>query len=99
MDKYFFMEEALMEAKKALEKHFSEKDEEGFRLRMSNAGKPLCQLQMQAKNTEEEPKDYSFKMRMIIGDILEAVLITLIKASGIEVKNIHKKSRVKKQRY
>lgn len=82
-------------ARKALEKHFSDKDEEEFRLRMSNVGKPLCQLQMQAKNTEEEPKDYSFKMRMIIGDILEAVLITLIKASGIEVKNIHKKVELK----
>jgi hypothetical protein len=80
-------------AKKALQKHFTKQDilDEGFRLRMSNIGKPLCQLQMQARGEEEEPNDYSFKMRMIIGDILEAVLITLIKASDIEVKNIHKK--------
>ena len=79
-------------ARKALEKHFSDKDEEGFRLRMSNVGKPLCQLQMQAKNTEEEPKDYSFKMRMIIGDVLEAVVIALLKGAGVEVKNKHKKA-------
>lgn len=78
-------------AKKAIQKHFSKKDDEEFRLRMSNIGRPLCQLQMQASGAEEEPQDYSFKMRMIIGDMLEAVLITLIKASGIEVKNIHKK--------
>jgi len=82
-------------ARQALEKHFSGKDREAFRLRMSNVGKPLCQLQMQAKNSEEEPKDYSFKMRMIMGDVLEAVLITLIKASGIKVKNIHKKVELK----
>lgn len=82
-------------AKKALEKHFSKKDEEDFRLRMSNIGRPLCQLQMQANGAEAEVPDYSFKMRMIMGDVLEAVLITLIKASGVEVKNIHKKVELK----
>ena len=65
-------------AKKAMEKQFSKKDIEEFRLRMSNIGRPLCQLQMQANGAEQEPQDYSFKMRMIIGDMLEAVLITLI---------------------
>ena len=62
-------------AKKAIEKHFSKKDDEEFRLRMSNIGRPLCQLQMQASGAEEEPQDYSFKMRMIIGDMLEACLL------------------------
>ena len=60
--------------KKALEKQFS-KREEGFRLRMSNIGKPLCQLQMEAMGVEGDLPDYDFKMRMIIGDVLEAVVI------------------------
>ena len=68
-------------AKQALKKQFS-KREEGFRLRMSNVGRPLCQLQMEAANTEVEAPDYDFKMRMIIGDVLEAVIIALLKGAG-----------------
>ena len=81
-------------AKQALKKQFS-KREEGFRLRMSNVGRPLCQLQMEATNTEAEAPDYDFKMRMIIGDVLEAVVIALLKGAGVEVKNKHKKVSLK----
>jgi hypothetical protein len=78
----------------ALTKHFT-KGKEEFRLRMSNAGKPLCQLQMQSKNVKAEAPTYDFKMRMIMGDVLEALIITLIKASKIKVKNTHKKVEYK----
>ena len=80
--------------KKALEKQFS-KREEGFRLRMSNIGKPLCQLQMEAMGVEGDLPDYDFKMRMIIGDVLEAVIIALLQASGVEIKNKHQKVSLK----
>tara|TARA_B100001939_G_C16820132_1_gene563962 strand:+ start:52 stop:939 length:888 start_codon:yes stop_codon:yes gene_type:complete len=79
---------------KALEKHFG-KEKEDFRLRMSNVGKPLCQLQMQSKNAESEKPTYDFKMRMIMGDVLESLIITIIKASGLKVKNTHKKVEYK----
>ena len=46
--------------KKALEKQFS-KREEGFRLRMSNIGKPLCQLQMEAMGVEGDLPDTILK--------------------------------------
>ena len=76
--------------KNALKKHFN-KEEKEFTLRMSNVGKPLCQLQMQAKGAKAETKSYDFIVKMMIGDILEALIITLLKAAKIEVKSQHQK--------
>ena len=81
-------------AKQALKKQFTKK-KEPVRLRMSNVGRPLCQLQREAMNVEPEAPDYDFKMRMIIGDVLEAVIIALLQASGVEIKNKHKKVSLK----
>ena len=89
MPSYLFDEFAEL-SRKALEKHFTRKKED-FRLRMSNVGKPLCQLQMQAKGVEPEKPSHDFIVRMIIGDMLEALVIVLLKASKIEVKSQHQK--------
>ena len=89
MPSYLLSEFAEL-SKKALEKHFTRKKED-FRLRMSNVGKPLCQLQMQAKGVEPEKPSHDFIVRMIIGDMLEALVIVLLKASKIEVKSQHQK--------
>ena len=50
-------------AQKALEKQFTNENRD-FYLRMSNVGRPLCQLQMQAKNVKPETPTYDFKMRI-----------------------------------
>ena len=89
MPSYLLSEFAEL-SKKALEKHFIRKEED-FRLRMSNVGKPLCQLQMQAKGVEPEKPSHDFIVRMIIGDMLEALVIVLLKAAKIEVKSQHQK--------
>ena len=89
MPSYLFDEFADL-SKKALKKHFTRKKED-FRLRMSNVGKPLCQLQMQAKGVEPEKPSHDFIVRMIIGDMLEALVIVLLKAAKIEVKSQHQK--------
>ena len=89
MPSYLFDEFADL-SRKALEKHFTRKKED-FRLRMSNVGKPLCQLQMQAKGVEPEKPSHDFIVRMIIGDMLEALVIVLLKAAKIEVKSQHQK--------
>ena len=89
MPSYLFDEFADL-SRKALKKHFTRKKED-FRLRMSNVGKPLCQLQMQAKGVEPEKPSHDFIVRMIIGDMLEALVIVLLKASKIEVKSQHQK--------
>ena len=89
MPSYLLSEFAEL-SKKALEKQFTRKEED-FRLRMSNVGKPLCQLQMQAKGVEPEKPSHDFIVRMIIGDMLEALVIVLLKAAKIEVKSQHQK--------
>ena len=89
MPSYLFDEFADL-SRKALEKHFTRKKED-FRLRMSNVGKPLCQLQMHAKGVEPEKPSHDFIVRMIIGDMLEALVIVLLKAAKIEVKSQHQK--------
>lgn len=54
---------------------------EPFRLRMSNIGRPACQLQLDAANVEEQlPKNqmpYNHIMRMLLGDLSE-VLVNLV---------------------
>tara|TARA_A100001391_G_scaffold116987_2_gene79267 strand:- start:2356 stop:3246 length:891 start_codon:yes stop_codon:yes gene_type:complete len=81
-------------AQKALEKQFTNENRD-FYLRMSNVGRPLCQLQMQAKNVKPETPTYDFKMRMILGDVIEALVISLLEAAGVNVKNKHKKVELK----
>ena len=84
------LDEFAEAARNALEKHFVKEDKE-FSLRMSNIGRPSCQLHMQAKGVEAEPKTYDFKMRMIMGDVMEAALMALIEAAGIKIKSKHGK--------
>jgi hypothetical protein len=59
------------------------KGRDEFRLRMSNIGKPTCQLWF-AKNKPEEalPKPTTFVMNMLLGDIVEAAFKGIIKEAG-----------------
>ena len=56
-----------------------------FRLRMSNIGKPTCQLWF-AKNKPEKalPKPTTFVMNMLLGDIVEAAFKGIITEAGVE---------------
>ena len=54
-----------------------------FKIRMSNIGRPKCQLWFDKNKPEgAEPLPVSFKINMIIGDIVEAVFKGLLRASG-----------------
>ena len=81
--------------KDAFKKQFTEKRQKEFKYRMSNIGKPLCQLQMEKSGAEAEPMPYNAKMRNLFGDLIEASAITIMKASGIEVKDVLKKVKHK----
>jgi hypothetical protein len=70
--------------KKAMMKQFGSGRRDPFRLRMSNIGKPTCQLwfeKNQPDNKEALPP--YFLMNMILGDIVEAVFKGLLTASGV----------------
>ena len=65
--------------KNALLKQF-EGDRRGkFEPRMSNVGRPLCQLQMEKSGMKGEGQPYNIKMRNTFGDIIEALAILIMK--------------------
>ena len=58
---------------------------DGFRLRMSNVGRPSCQLWFERNKPETAlPKPTTFVMNMMLGDIVEAVFKGLLKEAGVE---------------
>ena len=76
--------------KTAFRKQFTDKRNKTFRARMSNIGRPLCQLQMEKSNTEPEGQPYNNKMRNTFGDLIEALAVTIIRASGVKVDSVQK---------
>ena len=77
--------------KNALLKQFEEGRRDKFEPRMSNIGRPLCQLQMEAKGVKGEGQPYNVKMRNTFGDIIEALAILVMKSAGVNIKNEQKK--------
>ena len=80
----------------ALKRQFSSGiSRDKFSLRMSNIGRPTCQLWFQKNKPElAEPKPTNFLMNMLLGDIVEAVFKGLLKAAGVEYTN-SKKTKLK----
>ena len=69
----------------ALRKQFaSSTNRREFKVRPSNLGRPLCQLQMEKKGEKGVAFSYNFLLRMILGDIVEAVLKGVIKETNLE---------------
>jgi len=79
-----WIEEAGEQFKAALRKQFTVTDD-GFTLRMSNIGRPLCQLQMAKSGVEGTRMTYNHVMRMLIGDAVEAILRVIMKAAKLPV--------------
>ena len=64
---------------------------DGFRLRMSNVGRPSCQLWFERNKPEAAlPKPTTFVMNMMLGDIVEAVFKGLLKEAGVEYEDTEK---------
>lgn len=74
----------VRDVKEAVEKQFRQ-NERKFTLRMSNIGRPYCQLWYD-KNAPEEGVEPSanFLMNMMIGDIVEAVFKGVLTEAGVE---------------
>jgi len=85
--------------KNALLKQFEEERRNKFELRMSNVGRPLCQLQMEAKGIKGEGQPYNVKMRNTFGDLIEALALFVMKSAGVDVKNEQKKVEYKFGKY
>lgn len=81
--------------KSALRKQFSEKRQDKFEPRMSNIGRPLCQLQMEAKGIKGDGQPYNNKMRNTFGDLIEALAIFVLKSAGVKIDSEQKQVEYK----
>ena len=72
----------------ALRKQFGLGKKSDFKLRMSNVGRPTCQLWFEKNKADKAiPKPTTFIMNMMIGDIIEAIFKGLLKESNVKFKN------------
>lgn len=79
-----WIDDAGEQFKTALRKQFTPR-EGGFRLRMSNIGRPLCQLQMDKAGTKQARMPYNHVVRMLLGDSLEVIIRLILRACGANV--------------
>jgi len=62
-----------------------------FRIRMSNVGRPTCQLWYEKNKPEVAiPMPTNFMMNMMIGDIVEAVFKGVLKEAGVKYEDTEK---------
>lgn len=78
------VEELGEQIKAAVIKQFTPRDDE-FKIRPSNIGRPLCQLQSQRDGVSSEPMPYNHVLRMLIGDCVEAIVRLLLTTAGVQV--------------
>ena len=80
--------------KEALHRQFGSKNtRKEFRLRMSNIGKPTCQLWYEKNKPEEAlPFPNNFVMNMMLGDIVESVFKGLLRQAGVAYEDSKKVS-------
>ena len=82
------IEQVAVDIKDALNRQFNTKKDEKFRLRMSNIGRPSCQLWFEKNKPETAlPKPTTFVMNMMIGDIVEAVFKAILRESNVKFEN------------
>ncbi len=69
----------------AVLKQFGVSKPREFKLRMSNVGRPYCQLWFEKNKPETAlPKPTTFIMNMLLGDIVEAAFKGLLKEAGVQ---------------
>jgi len=80
------IEQVASDIKDALQRQFGSDGRSGeFRLRMSNIGRPSCQLWYEKNKPEAAiPLPTTFIMNMMLGDIVEAVFKGLLKEAGVK---------------
>ena len=80
------IDKVAQDVKEALTKQFvADTEPRKFKLRMSNIGRPKCQLWFDKNNPEgAAPKPVSFKINMVMGDLVEAVFKGLLRASKVD---------------
>jgi hypothetical protein len=78
---------------KALNRQFNQKKDD-WRFRMSEVGRPLCQQKLNKKGVKQE-YEYNAVMRFIIGDLIEALAVVIMKAAGLKIQEFQKEVQTK----
>ena len=87
------IDQVASDIKDALKRQFGGSKRGDFRLRMSNIGRPACQLWYEKNKPELAlPKPTTFVMNMMLGDIVEAVFKGLLKEAGVKYEDTEKVS-------
>lgn len=68
--------------KELITKHLRPEPRPAFTIRMSSLGRPLCQQQLEKAGSDKEPLQGGVKMKLIMGDMIEALMVALIQAAG-----------------
>lgn len=85
------IDQACEDFRNALLKQFSRENQD-FVVRMSNVGRPRCQLWWQKNHPEKADKpSYDFIMKMLLGDTIEVLSLLLMRAAGVPVESYHGK--------
>lgn len=79
-----WIEDAGEMFKASLRKQLTER-EKGFRIRMSNLGRPVCQLQREKAGEEKEVMPYNHIVRMMLGDAVECIMEVLLRVAGLNI--------------
>lgn len=79
-----WIEDAGEMFKEGLRKQLTPYDN-SFRLRMSNIGRPLCQLQMQKAGAERGKMPYNHILRMMFGDAIEVIVELIAKVAEVNI--------------
>jgi len=81
-----WIDDAAEQFRAAMKKQFlQQEDRSGFRLRMSNIGRPLCQLQMEKAGAPKARRPYNHLIRMCIGDATECIMEIVLRAAGLNI--------------
>ena len=88
------IEDAGERLKEVLNVAFNQKRSSKFKLSMSSAGKPTCQLMMKRDGVPEEQPGAAFQMKMAIGNITEIVMLAVLKGAGIDVTDSNLKVKI-----
>tara|TARA_R100000541_G_scaffold452_1_gene3531 strand:+ start:909 stop:1769 length:861 start_codon:yes stop_codon:yes gene_type:complete len=79
------IEQVATDIKDALNRQFNTKRDDKFRFRMSNIGRPSCQLWFDKNKPETAlPKPSTFMMNMMLGDIVEAIFKGILKEAKVK---------------
>ena len=89
------IDQACEDFRNALIKQFTRDGGRDFTVRMSNAGRPRCQLWWQKNHPEKATKpSYDFIMKMLLVDTIEGLALLLMRCAGIPVESYHGKVKL-----